>query len=67
MSKDVFSSTLRRFVLYITIIVVLFSSIIIFQSGYSIINNQQLTAQKFQPIVQNEIDNLKTSLYSNLS
>lgn len=67
MSKNVFSSTLKRFVFYITIIVLLFSSIIIFQIRYSVLYNQKKSAENLNLSVKNELENRTTSLYSNLT
>ncbi|MDD3971633.1 MAG: hypothetical protein PHC31_06940, partial [Clostridia bacterium] len=67
MKKDIFSSTLRRFVLYIIIIVLLFSSIIIFQTAYSIYDRQKITVENVYPMIKNEVISRQTSLYSNYS
>ncbi|HOD92420.1 MAG TPA: ATP-binding protein [Clostridia bacterium] len=67
MKQNVFSTTLRRFVTYITIIVLLFSAIIIFQAWYSILNMQSYNAQNIYPLVKNELDQRRILLYSNLS
>ena len=67
MKQNVFSTTLRRFVFYITIIVLLFSVIILFQAWYSILNNQSINAQNMYPLIKNELDQRRILLYSNLS
>nr|HPJ76123.1 HAMP domain-containing protein [Clostridia bacterium] len=67
MKKDIFSSTLRRFVLYIIIIVLLFSSIIIFQTAYSIYDRQKITVENVYPMIKNEVISRQTSLYSSYS
>lgn len=67
MKQNVFSTTLRRFVLYIIIVVFLFSVIIFFQAWYSILNSQSLNAEKIYPLVKNELDQRRILLYSNLT
>ncbi|MFA5340989.1 MAG: HAMP domain-containing sensor histidine kinase [Clostridia bacterium] len=67
MKQNVFSTTLRKFVFYITIIVLLFSIIILFQAWYSILSNQSQNAQNIYPIIKNELDQRSVLLYSNLS
>ena len=67
MKRNVLSATLRRFVLYIVIIVSLFSVIIYYQTWQSILNNQSLTAMNIYPLVKNELDQRKVLLYSNLT
>jgi methyl-accepting chemotaxis protein len=67
MKQNVFSTTLRRFVLYIIIVVFLFSVIIFFQAWYSILNSQSLNAENIYPLVKNELDQRRILLYSNLT
>lgn len=67
MKQNVLSTTLRRFVLYIIIIVSLFSIIIYYQTWYGILNNQSLTAKNIYPLVKSELEQRKILLYSNLT
>ncbi|HRR37028.1 MAG TPA: hypothetical protein P5535_08175, partial [Clostridia bacterium] len=67
MKQNVLSTTLRRFVLYIIIIVSLFSIIIYYQTWFGILNNQSLTAKNIYPLVKSELEQRKILLYSNLT